>query len=141
MRFILQCWEGVISKQEYWTEMVKITIGIMEKLCNEVNNFLRLKIRSDYLKMAYEEVLFLVVFTGKKKYFGIPHEDTPNFKPEEFFIRGIDTVKQGKFQVFKTIGNRIIWGAMDINNDQSLHDIAEVVLRDALVNTKQWNFE
>ncbi|CAI2199781.1 10553_t:CDS:2, partial [Funneliformis geosporum] len=102
--------KGVISKQEYWTEMVKITMRIMEKLRNEVNNFLRLKTRSDYLKMAYEEVLFPVVFTGKKKYFGIPHEDTPNFKPEEFFIRGIDTVKQD-------------------------------VLRDALVNTKQWNFE
>ena len=52
--------------------MVKITMEIMEKLRNEVNNFLRLKIRSDYLKIAYEEVLFPVVFTGKKKYFGIP---------------------------------------------------------------------
>src|SRR5688572_20750022 len=74
--------KGIISKLEYWAEMVKITMRIMGKLCNEVNNFLRLKTRSDYLKMAYEEVLFPVVFTGKKKYFGIPHEDTPNFKPE-----------------------------------------------------------
>ncbi|CAI2187035.1 5993_t:CDS:2, partial [Funneliformis geosporum] len=47
--------KGVISKQEYWTEMVKITMEIMEKLCNEINNFLRLKTRSDYLKIAYEE--------------------------------------------------------------------------------------
>jgi DNA polymerase elongation subunit (family B) len=100
--------KGIISKLEYWTEMVKITIEIMGKLCNEVNNFLRLKTRSNYLKMAYEEVLFPVVFTGKKKYFGIPHEDTPNFKPEELFIRGIDTVKQGKSQVFKTIEDRIM---------------------------------
>ncbi|CAI2200411.1 11166_t:CDS:2, partial [Funneliformis geosporum] len=100
-----------------------------------------LKTRSDYLKIAYEEVLFPVVFTGKKKYFGIPHEDIPNFKPEKFFIRGIDTIKQGKSQVFKTIDNRIMWRVMDINNDRSLHDITENVLRDALVNTKQWNFE
>jgi DNA polymerase elongation subunit (family B) len=64
--------KGIISKLEYWAKMVKITMGIMGKLCNEVNNFLRLKTRSDYLKMAYEEVLFLVVFTGKKKYFGTP---------------------------------------------------------------------
>ena len=64
--------KGIISKLEYWTEMVKITIGVMEKLRNKVNNFLRLKTRSDYLKMAYEEVLFPVVFTGKKKYFSIP---------------------------------------------------------------------
>src|SRR6266480_3660327 len=117
--------KGVISKLEYWTEMVKITMVVMEKLRNEVNTFLRLKTRSDYLKMAYEEVLFPVVFTRKKKYFGIPHEDTPNFKPKELFIRGIDTVKQGKSQVFRTIGDRIMWGAMDINNDRSLHEIAE----------------
>ncbi|CAI2193102.1 958_t:CDS:2 [Funneliformis geosporum] len=44
--------------------------------------------------MTYEEVLFLVVFTRKKMYFGIPNEDTLNFKPAEFFIREIDTVKQ-----------------------------------------------
>ncbi|CAI2181087.1 8334_t:CDS:2 [Funneliformis geosporum] len=30
---------------------------------------------------------------------------------------------------------------MDINNDRSLYDIAKDVLRDALVNTKQWNFK
>ncbi|CAI2188092.1 12886_t:CDS:2 [Funneliformis geosporum] len=60
--------------------------------------------------MTYEEVLFLVVFTRKKMYFGIPNEDTLNFKPAEFFIREIDTVKQGKSQVFKTIGDQIMWG-------------------------------
>jgi hypothetical protein len=113
----------------------------MEKLHNEVNSFLRLKTRSDYLKMAYEKVLFPVVFTEKKKYFGIDHEEVSNFKPSELFKRGIDTVKQGKSQVFKTIGERIMWGAMDINNDRSLHDIVEDVLRDAIINTKQWDFE
>ncbi|CAI2189659.1 15022_t:CDS:2, partial [Funneliformis geosporum] len=133
--------KGVISKLEYWTEIIKITMGIMEKLHNEVNNFLRLKTRSDYLKMAYEEVLFPVVFTGKEKYFGISHEDIPNFKPEELFIRGIDTVKQGKSQVFKTIGDRIMWRAMGINNDRSLYKIVEDVLKDAIINPKQWDFE
>jgi hypothetical protein len=96
----------------------------------------RNQVDSDYLKMAYEEVLFPVVFTGKKKYFGIPHEDTPSFKPGELFIRRIDTVKQGKSQVFKTIGDRIMWRAMDINNDRSLHKIVEDVLRDAITNSK-----
>ena len=85
--------KGIISKLEYWTEMVKITMVVMEKLRNEVNTFLRLKTRSDYLKMAYEEVLFPVVFTGKKKYFGTPHEDAVNFSLKKPFIRGIDTVK------------------------------------------------
>ncbi|CAI2202030.1 7899_t:CDS:1, partial [Funneliformis geosporum] len=86
--------KGEISKLEYWTEMVKTTMGVMEKLRNDVKTFLRLKTRSDYLKMAYEEVLFPVAFTRKKKYFGIDYEETPNFEPRELFIRGIDTVKQ-----------------------------------------------
>ncbi|CAB5202215.1 unnamed protein product [Rhizophagus irregularis] len=133
--------KGEIFKLEYWTEMVKTTMGVMEKLRNDVNTFLRLKTRSDYLKMAYEEVLFPVAFTGKKKYFGIDHEETPNFEPREPFIREIDTVKQGKSQVFKTIGDRIMRRAMDINNVQSLHEIVEDVLRDAIINHEQWNFE
>ncbi|RIB19617.1 hypothetical protein C2G38_2035902 [Gigaspora rosea] len=87
---------STISKLEYWTEMVKITIEVMEKLRNEINTFLKLKSRSDYLKIAYEEVLFPVVFTGKKKYFGIPHKDAINFDLKKLFVKGIDTVKQVK---------------------------------------------
>ncbi|CAB5352583.1 unnamed protein product [Rhizophagus irregularis] len=133
--------KGTISKLEYWTEMVTITMGVMEKLRNEVNSFLRLKTRSGYLEMAYEEVLFPVVFTGKKKYFGTKHEDAVNFSLEDPFIRGIDTVKQGKSQLFKTIGDRIMNEVRDINNEHSLHKIVEDVLRNAIINTEQWNFK
>jgi len=93
-----------ISTLEYWTEMVNITMKVMEKLRNEVNTYLKIKSRSTYLKMAYEEVLFPVVFTGKKKYFGIPHEKKVTFKPEKLFIKGIDTVKQGQSKLFIIIG-------------------------------------
>ncbi|CAG8663201.1 564_t:CDS:2, partial [Cetraspora pellucida] len=86
--------KDTISKLEYWTEMVEITMKVMERLCNEVNSFLKLKSRSVYLKMAYEEILFPVCFTGKKKYFGIAHKKAVNFKPDELFIKGIDTIKQ-----------------------------------------------
>ena len=57
----------------------------IEKLCDKVNDFLRKDNRSSYLKMTYEEVLFSVVFTEKKKYYSIPHESKPNFN-KEFFI-------------------------------------------------------
>ncbi|RIA83664.1 hypothetical protein C1645_833451 [Glomus cerebriforme] len=90
--------KGTISKLEYWTEMVKITMVIIEKLHNEVNTFLRLKTRSDYLKMAYEEL-------------------------------------------FKIIGEWIINEVRDVNNKRSLHKIVEDVLRDAITNSKQWNFK
>ena len=72
--------------------MVEISMVKMEKLCDDVNVFLKEDNGSPYLKMAYEEVLFPVVFTGKKKYYGIPHESKPNFN-KELFIRGIKTVK------------------------------------------------
>ena len=62
-----------ISKEEYWSRMVNISMEVIEKLRDEVNDFLRNDNGSSYLKMAYEEVLFPVVFTGKKKYYGIPH--------------------------------------------------------------------
>ena len=49
--------------------MVKISIEVIEQLHDKVNAFLRNDNGLSYLKMAYEEVLlFLVVFTGKKKY-------------------------------------------------------------------------
>ncbi|CAJ0641271.1 9494_t:CDS:2, partial [Entrophospora sp. SA101] len=102
-----------ISKEEYWKQMICITMEIMKKLRNDVNTYLRLKTRSTYLKMAYEEVLFPVCFTGKKKYFGIPHVDIPNFKPKKLFIKGIDTVKQGQSEIFKIIGEKIMRKAME----------------------------
>ena len=48
--------------------MVNISMEVIERLRDEVNDFLRNDNGSSYLKMAYEEVLFPVVFTRKKKY-------------------------------------------------------------------------
>ncbi|CAB5190929.1 unnamed protein product [Rhizophagus irregularis] len=74
-----------ISKEEYWSRMVEISMVEMEKLRDEVNDFLKEDNGSPYLKMAYEKVLFPVVFTGKKKYYGIPHESKPNFNKKLSF--------------------------------------------------------
>ncbi|CAG8777538.1 14600_t:CDS:1, partial [Cetraspora pellucida] len=133
--------KGTISKLEYWMEMVEITMKVMERLCNDVNSFLRLKSKSVYLKIAYEEVLFPICFTDKKKYFGITHKEAMNFKLDELFIKGINTIKQGKSQLFRTIEDRIMWRVMDINNVHSLHQIVEDVLKEAVFNPKQWDFK
>ncbi|GBB95616.1 hypothetical protein RclHR1_25780002 [Rhizophagus clarus] len=55
-----------ISKEKYWEEMVGISMETMSELRGEVNDFLREDNGSPYLKMAYEEVLFL---WGQSKYF------------------------------------------------------------------------
>src|SRR4051794_26654439 len=119
-----------LSKEEYWTEMVEINMDMMKRLRDQVNAYLRIKNGTSYLKMAYEEVLFPVCFTGKKKYFSISHEDVVNFRPNNLFMRGIDTVKQGNSELFRFIGEKIMWEAMGINNTHSIHEIVEDALQD-----------
>ena len=105
--------------------MVKITMDIMKRLRDQVNAYLRIKNGTSYLKMAYKEVLFLICFIGKKKYFSISHEDVVNFRSNNLFKRGIDTVKQGNSELFRFIREKIIWEAIGINNTRSIHKIVE----------------
>ncbi|PKK61378.1 DNA/RNA polymerase [Rhizophagus irregularis] len=93
-----------LSKEAYWTEMVEITMNVMKGLRDQVNAYLRIKSGTSCLKMAYEEVLFPVCFAG------------------------IDTVKQGNSELFRFIGEKIMWEAMDINNTRSIHEIVKDVL-------------
>src|SRR3954462_6973716 len=111
--------------------MVKITINVMRKLHDQVNAYLRIKSKTSYLKMTYKEVLFPICFAGKKKYFGVGHEDVVNFKPKTLFMKGIDTVKQGKSQLLKFIGEKIMREAMDINNTCSIREIVKDTLGEA----------
>ncbi|CAI2201402.1 6989_t:CDS:1, partial [Funneliformis geosporum] len=130
-----------LSKEAYWTEMIKITMDVMKKLRDQINAYLKIKSGTSHLMMAYEEVLFPVCFTGKKKYFRIGHEDEEdevNFRPDDLFMKRIDTVKQVNSELFRFIGEKIIWEAMCINNTRSIHKIVEDVLRDA--RFRQWDF-
>ena len=114
-------------------------MDVMQKLHDQVNEYLKVKSGTPHLKMAYEEVLFPVCFAGKKKYFGIPHERVVNFRSDELFRKGIDSIKQGVSQLFRFVGEKIMRNSMDINNTRSLHQIVEDTLREA--RHKQWNFD
>src|SRR6266496_2135606 len=111
--------------------MVKISMVKMEKLHDEVNVFLKKDNGSPYLKMAYEEVLFLVVFTGKKKYYGIPHESKPNFN-KELFIRGVEVVKRGQSKHFCEVGKKVIEESMRLDNTRTLGQIVEDMLKETI---------
>ena len=119
---------GELSKEAYWTEMVKITMDVIKKLRDQINAYLRIKTGTSYLKMAYEEVLFPVCFAGKKKYFGVGHEVEVNFRPDKLFKKGIDTVKQGNSELFSFIREKIMWEAMGINNTRPIQEIVKDVL-------------
>ena len=84
--------------------MVRLTVAELPKLQKRMNEYLQQDNGTKHLRMDYEEVLYPVVFTGKKKYFGIAHMKVPNFRPKALFIRGIDVVKQGQTQLIKKIG-------------------------------------
>ncbi|CAI2189736.1 15915_t:CDS:2, partial [Funneliformis geosporum] len=58
-----------ILKEEYWSRIVNISMEVIERLRDEVNDFLRNDNRSSYLKMAYEKVLFLIVKRRQSKHF------------------------------------------------------------------------
>src|SRR6266511_2309785 len=116
--------------------MVKITMNVIKKLRDQINAYLRIKSGTSYLKMAYEEVLFPICFADKKKYFRIGHEEVVNFKLKKLFMKGIDTVKQGKSQLLKFIRETIMREAMNINNMRLIHKIVEDIIREA--RNKGW---
>jgi DNA polymerase elongation subunit (family B) len=113
-------------------------MGVVKKLRDQINAYLKIKSGTFYLKIAYEEVLFLVCFTGKKKYFGVGHKKVVDFKLKNLFMKGIDTVKQGKSQLLKFIGEKIMRKAIDINNTRSIHEIVKDTLKKA--RNKEWDF-
>ncbi len=103
----------------------------IEKLCDKVNDFLRKDNRSSYLKMTYEEVLFSVVFTEKKKYYGILHISKLNFN-NKLFIRGVEIIKQGQSKHFHEVSKKVIEESMRLDNTCILHQIVKDVLKEII---------
>lgn len=93
---------------------VRIMMTVMSEIRGEVNAFLEADNGTKMLNMAYEEVIFPGVYTGKKKYFGVAHVSQPSFDiagPDEIFVRGIDIVKQGQTRLSREIGLKCMWDA------------------------------
>jgi len=131
---------GNISKEEWMTAMVRITMRAINHLKNEVNDYLEQDNGTKFLKMNYEEVLFPVVFTGKKKYFGVPHTVHILFT-NHLFIRGIDVIKQGQSELAKKIGYQIMHESTSIYNKYTILEIVKNALTNAIKNSSQWEFK
>lgn len=117
---------GTIDKLEYGTRLVRETFAQIEVVKNLVNDYLVRDNGSEYLKMAYEEVLYPVAFLSKKKYYGVPHEANVDFYPKNLFLRGLEIVKRGSSGVLKDVVNRAIHEVMDL---RSTEDILTIVQR------------
>lgn len=119
------------AREDYWIKMVQITRCDIETLRVKVNDHLADDNKTEFLKMAYEEVLFPAVFTGKKKYFGFQHLDRENFHPnnKELFIKGVDIVKQGQTELAKEWGYDFIHEICSVDNYRDIDEVIEEKLR------------
>lgn len=128
-----------ISKEEYNTKLVTITFKAIEDIKIKVNDYLYKNNGTKYLKMSYEEVLYPLAFLSKKKYFGIPHETMPNFKPRDLFIRGLEVKKRGVSELLKIICMDLMWKSMDLNNTKTLRELVNDKIKE--IFSKKWNLE
>ncbi len=94
-----------------------------------------------FLKMAFEESLFPVLFTAKKKYVGVPHISTPNFDltKNKLFIRGLELKKRGVSEILKEVCMDILRNIMSVNNIRTVLEVVEDKLTE--VYNTDWSNE
>lgn len=119
----------VAARVVWWEEQVKITMKAMNRLREEVSDFLLADNGTTFMNMAYEEVLYPTVICGKKKYFGCEHKEEINFYPDDLFVKGIDIVKQGQAPITKKLGEECMLEAVSPENERSLLEIVEDKVR------------
>ncbi len=126
-----------ISKLQYWEEMVRITFDMIKVLNKEVNEMFVSDNGTNFLKMSYEEILFPVLFTAKKKYVGVPHVSAPNFDSTvPLFIRGLELKKRGVSEMLKNVCNDILRKCMDHDNILTVIEIVQNKIRE--IYTTDW---
>ena len=118
-----------IDYETYLTEMVQITMDELSLLKKDVNLYLEQDNGTKFLNMAYEEVLCPVSFVGKKKYYGIAHENVINFRPKKLFIKGIESIKQGNSKFLVKFSDEAMWRLMRFTNRVGMKTIIEESLK------------
>jgi len=127
---------GEITKVQYWTHMIEITMETIDKFKEDVNKLLKDDNGTVFLTMAYEEVLWPFAFAGKKKYIGIKHEGVVDLsacmpdcnidrfmKSRSLFIRGLELIKRGSSGFLKYNCFEIVRRAFNISTTDTLRDV------------------
>jgi len=129
-----------ITKEQYYTFQVEITLKLLLDIEKEINLYLEQDNGTTYLRMENEGCNFPCVFLGKKKYFGIQHISRVNFNPKKLYIKGVEVIKQGKSNIEKEIGNTIMRRAVSINNELNILDIVKQTLHEA-IHSNKWTID
>ncbi len=145
---------GKITKLEYWTRMIEITMETMDEFKLEVNNLLLFDNKSPFLTMAYEEALYPFAMLGKKKYIGIQHQGivnlaacmpdctldefmNPKGKGRSVFIRGLEIVKRGASEFLKKICYDVFKQSFSIIETRTLKEIVEHKIKE--ITSTKWD--
>lgn len=137
--YLLTNYEVKRYKEDYCTALVDRTFKMVKEMTILVNNFLRQDNGTGYLKMAYEEVLYPVVFLSRKKYYGIEHKKIVNFYPKKIFIRGLEVKKRGVSELLKIICMELMWETMNIFNYKTLREL--VMHKIDYLYSREWKME
>jgi DNA polymerase elongation subunit (family B) len=143
---------GKITKAEYWTKMIEITMEVLDKIKDEVGELLFKDNGTRFLKMAYEEVLMPYIFTGKKKYIGVQHQGLVNLSicmPEctvdqfrnskSLFVKGLEIKKRGTSEFLKIICYEFLKETFCIETTKTLKEICLEVI--GKIPNRKWNPE
>ena len=139
--YIRGCNEDV-DKMEYCSNLVNRTFEIIPKLNSVVNTFLFKKNGTEFLKMAYEEILYFAIWLGKKKYLGIQHISGVNFKADtlkEVFVRGLDIIKKGCSPFAVKVVTKLVLGLLKLDNLYSVYDNVIMALKG--IKETEWDYE
>jgi DNA polymerase elongation subunit (family B) len=128
---------GKITKPHYWSQLVESSFKAIKQINNDVNDMFLRESKTSYLKMAFEEFLFPVIFITKKNYFGVKHEKSASFEHPEIFSRGIKIKRRGICNVSKIIYTDLMSRCTSPDN---LYDLLELVLNKIdFIYTNKWS--
>ncbi len=141
---------GKISRREYWTKMIEITMEVINSIKDDVNLMLMFSNFTAFLSMMYEEVLFPLLLAGKKKYAGVPHIGIVNLsmcesgvkledfmKPGRIFIKGMEMVKRGVSAIAKQVSYEILLEAFSLSETRTIRSIVDDKLSD--ITMRKWD--
>ena len=138
-----QFYSGKIDKLSYWTSLVKSTFSNVNSIRDSVNKTLEEDNGTTFLTMAYEEILYPVLFASKKKYFGIKHEKHINFQPrnvDDLFIRGLEIRKRGVSMFAKQMIGDIMLTCVSPNNIYTLLELTFKKIDEIYANSTQYSY-
>lgn len=130
-----------MSKLDYVTKVTEMMFPIVSDIQNKVNEKLRQLTGAGFLKMAYEEILYLLAIFSKKKYLGVAHTNIANFKKwalsereinegvdfdkmiKDLFIRGVDIKKRNASKFAIKVVSTVVVQSMQIHNIRDLREL------------------